>query len=125
MGIFISVQKEEEYSGPREEADHIIQKLLRGPVDPVKVFNCQNHGPDPAGSNQQVPDGLEGLFPLLSRFELGVFPILDLKGQKFLERRDDVPKLLVKPKDSLPEFLYDRLFLLAFLYSDERPEYVQ
>ena len=71
MGVFGPVEKKEENAGPWEPADHVVQELFRGLVDPVKVFNDQNKRPILAASNQQVSDGLKGLFSLLFRLQLG------------------------------------------------------
>ena len=101
MGIFGPVEKKEENAGLGEPADHIAQELFRGLVDPVKVFNDQNKWPILAAPDQQVPDGLKGLFSFLFWLQLAIGFIIDFEGQEFLDGRDDVLKVFVKPKDSL------------------------
>ena len=121
MGIFGPVEKQEENAGPWEPADHVVQELFRGLVDPVQVFNGQDQRPILAASNQQVPEGLKGLFSFLLRLQLGEFFIIDLQRQEFLKWRDDVSKVLVQPEDSLLQLLPDYVLLLAFFDSDEGP----
>src|SRR5208283_5515090 len=91
----------------------------------MKVFNDQNTRPILAASNQQVPDGLKGLFPFLFWLQPGELFIIDLQRQQFLEWGDNVSKSLVQPKDSLLQLLPDYVLLLSLFDSDVGSEHVQ
>ena len=97
MGVFGAVEEKKENPGPWQPADHVVQELFRGLVDPMEIFYGQDQGPFLASPDQQVPDGLKGLFSSLFRFKLEKGLIIDLERQEFLDRRDDASEIFIQP----------------------------
>ncbi len=91
----------------------------------MQVFHGQDQRPIPGAANQQVPEGLKGLFSLLLRLQLTIGFILDLQRQQLLKGRDEVPQVLVQPEDPFLQPVLDDPLRLPFFDAEEGPENVQ
>ena len=64
------VKEDQENARVSQPADEVIEKLLGGLVDPVKVLDGEDEGFLLALPDEEIPDGLEDPLPLLLGFEL-------------------------------------------------------
>ncbi len=79
MGVFRTVEKDQQDPGICQPPDQIVQKLLRGLVDPVKILYSHEDGFVLTLSNKLVSKGLEGLLPFLLGLQPEIPFILDFE----------------------------------------------
>ena len=79
MGVFRTIEENQQNMGVCQPFDQIAKKLLRGLVDPVQVLNHKDNGSILTFSNEQIPDGLERLLPFLDRFQFWIGLIFNFK----------------------------------------------
>jgi len=79
MGVFRSVNKDQQDMCVCQPSDQIVQKFFRALIDPVKVLNSKNKWSVLTLSNEQVTNGLKDPHPLLLRLDFEIGYILDLE----------------------------------------------
>ena len=114
VGVFGSVEDDEEYGGMCEPADEVVQELFRGLVDPVEVLDDEDKGCLLALPDEEVSQGLEDPLPLLLGLEVAVF-FIGFEGEEVLKRGNRCDEMLIEGRELLLHLLVDEILPLSFL----------